>query len=142
MKRKLIRCAAILIGAVLGWSAAGLLPVNVGPSVTYAEDTAQDHASHAESHDDHAAASHDSHGSHEAHHDDASAVAAKKLVPQSGDIDWYRYVVLAAAGLFIAAIVIGIPAMKLKAPEPAEPDDHDHGHDDHAHDQAHGHAHH
>src|SRR5690606_4143080 len=66
MKRKLIRCAAILLGAALGWSAAGMLPINV----TYAEDAAHDHAE--TSHDDH-----DAHaGGHDGHHDDPSADAA------------------------------------------------------------------
>jgi hypothetical protein len=73
---------------------------------------------------------------------------ALPLVPKPHDMTWFRAVVWSAAGLFVAAIVLGIPALKLKGEEPPEPvaghdDDHS-GHESHPahHDSLATHAHH
>ncbi|MCE9590898.1 MAG: hypothetical protein K8S99_10275 [Planctomycetes bacterium] len=71
---------------------------------------------------------------------DSGAHAASQLVPELRDIPFLQPVLIAVAGLFIAAIVLGIPALKLKSPEPPDPAASDHGHDDHAAHDAHGHA--
>lgn len=58
------------------------------------------------------------------------------LAPSDATGSWYPMVIAIAVGLFVAAIVIGRPAMKLKGEEPAEDDHHDdHGHDDHGDDK-------
>lgn len=60
------------------------------------------------------------------------------IAPSDATGSWYPMVIAIAVGLFVAAIVIGRPAMKLKGEEPAEDDHHDdHGHDDHG--DGHGH---
>jgi hypothetical protein len=58
-----------------------------------------------------------------------------KLVPRHEDVTWVPYVVISAAGLFVAAIVLGIPAERIRGPLPPDPaDTHAHdAHDDHAH---------
>lgn len=54
------------------------------------------------------------------------------FAPSNATASWYPMVLAIAVGLFVAAIVIGRPAMKLKGEEPAEDDHHDdHGHDGH-----------
>lgn len=105
IRRITVRLTAIAAGLALGWYAAGLA---FPPSVIAA--------------DPHAAAG--SHG--EAHHDaDAAIASATHLVPtgvegHAAAPTWYRGVVGGAAALFVAAVVLGVPAAKLKTP-PALP---------------------
>ncbi len=84
---------------------------------------------------------------HEGGHSEAGALAAKQIVPEPEQIQWFPRVLWTAAALFVAAIVLGIPALKIRGPLPPDPaDSHDahavHGdhHADH-HDDAHSHAH-
>lgn len=68
------------------------------------------------------------------HSEDTHVDAA--FAPSDATGSWYPMVIAIAVGLFVAAIVIGRPAMKLKGEEPAEDD---HGHDDHGdHGDSHG----
>jgi hypothetical protein len=116
----------------------GIHDHNVEPSPA-AEPPAPHDPSHLEiqtetHHDAHGdlAAERDSHASHDTHasHDPNPA---DHLVPQPQDITWYRPVIWAVAGLFIAAVLIGIPALIMKSPEPQDlppTDDHDSTHAD------------
>lgn len=122
MRRILFKTFAVVLGLALGWYVAGSM---TGPS--FAGDAATGHGETS-----HVAAGHDPHSGS---HDDASLAAAQMLVPRPGDADWYSTVLKIAAGLFIAAVVLGIPAMKLKGPEPAEQPA---GDDHHSHDAGHG----
>lgn len=138
-----------MIGLTLGWLAAGLAPSlkpalgqEAAPATEQAgaqsqevqatEPAGETHAAPAADHD-HAAAEHGEHSEHE----EAGFNAARELIPSdpAHDIAWYRPVLMAAVGLFAAAIVLGIPALKLRGPLPPDPAD---THDDHAHDDAHG----
>lgn len=70
-------------------------------------------------------------------HSEAGAVAAKQIVPEPEQIQWFPRVLWIAAALFVAAVVLGIPALKIRGPLPPDPaDSHDahsaHG-DHHAH---------
>lgn len=134
MKRLTCRAAGAIVGIALGWYVAGVVftgqpSVAPGLGANYAHASDADHDSHGE----HAPAAEDSHGTHDVHdehgdHDqhgadaghDAALTAAGQLVPQSQDIPWFRPVLYVAAGLFVAAIVLGIPALKLRGPEPAD----------------------
>lgn len=57
---------------------------------------------------------------------------AEALTPSDASSAWYPAVIVAVIAIFVAAIVIGRPAMQMKGDEPVEEDDH--GHDDHGHD--------
>lgn len=128
MKRMTRRSLAILLGLTLGWYAAGLMP---GTSVTMAADGGT--------------STHKSDEHHDHDHDADHAPAATMLSVGPSQSPWLSSVLTAAAGLFAAAIVLGIPAMKLRGPEPVEPADHaddhhhDHGHDGHGAHGGHGH---
>ena len=132
MKRLCRRSISILIGLVLGWMVAGMM---MGESVSLAEEghhvehAADSDADTGHGHDDHA----DHHESaHDGHENDLAAQAAASLVPKETDIAWYGTVLVLAGGLFLAAILLGYPVMKLSGPEPPDPAA-DHGHDDHGH---------
>lgn len=108
------RAAGILIGLVLGWYIAGMV---IQPGVIMADDT--NHAATASSH---AEPDHSATGSGDGHGHDPALDAAKLLVPgSSGDIFWYGSVLTVAAGLFIAAVVLGAPTLKMRGPEPPDP---------------------
>ncbi len=128
------RSLGILAGLTLGWYAAGLTP-GLNPSMAQ-HDT---HHDAAPTHDDHAGHDHDAHQPAPAHADtthDANhhepIESASLLVPGPGQVDWYRPVLGIIAGLFVAAIVLGIPALKLRGPEPPDPATAP-AHDSHAH---------
>lgn len=118
MNRNIRRVVTVIIGLGLGWYVAGVAPLFDNSFA------GGDQNHHQESGQGASDVSHD--GGHE---DDAGLLAARQLVPKPEDITWYPAVLIIAAGLWIAALVFGIPASKLRVPEPAEPDDH--SHDDH-----------
>ena len=141
MKRLTRRAAAVIVGLVLGWYVAGIIPVGQSPVVpapgaNYALASSADDAHH-DPHDDHGHAADDSlniddtpgaqHGAHDEHGvdavHDAALAAAGQLVPRPEDITWYRSVLCVAGGLFVAAVVLGIPALKMRGPEPTDPPD-------------------
>jgi len=100
------RIMIVVVGLLLGWWAAGV--VDFTPQV----DAATEEAPHQ---DVHAA---------EAAHQDANQQAADALVPRDDDSQkaapsWYRLVVYAAAGLFVAAILIGVPIVRRQASDAA-----------------------
>ena len=161
MKRIVRRSLAIAVGLALGWLAAGVA-MNTGVSATMASDEVP--ASEAKSepasteapaapHVDapvgdkpHAAsvehpAGAPAHpgeghgGGHEGH--DPAVAAMQGLRPSPDQISWYPNVLLAIAGLFLAAATIGMISLKIRGPLPPDPAD---THDDHAHDD-HGHGH-
>lgn len=105
-----------MFGLCLGWYFAGLAL----PTATLAYD----------GHGHVAAAGHGG-----GHGDNAAIHAAEALRPTPDQVRWYPAVVKTAVGLFVAAVILGIPAMKLRGPEPAEPPEHadSAGHDDHGH---------
>ena len=109
MRRLPRRLVGIVLGLCLGWYAAGV----IGPGGTgLASDTET-----AASADGHASSDHSS-----THHEDNPAAA---LLPRADSIRWLRPVLYAALGLFVAAVVLGIPALMLKGPDAPEPDPHD-----------------
>lgn len=133
MKRFTRRAAAVVVGIVLGWYVAGVVSVGEspvaapGPGASYAQ--ASDTPPH-DAHGDHADTADEGYGTPDAHgaHDtdaehDAALAAAGQLVPGPQDIPWFRPMLYVAAGLFVAAIVLGIPALKLRGPEVPDPAD-------------------
>ncbi len=101
-----VRLTAIAAGLALGWHAAGL----AFPPGAVAADTYAPASSHGETH----------------HDADAAVASATQLVPTGADghaaaPTWYRGVVGGAAGLFVAAVVLGVPAAKLKTSPPPQP---------------------
>lgn len=178
MKRIVRRSLAIVVGLALGWIAAGVA-MNSGVSATLASDEApaeakpvpaseepavvphsdapageKPHAVKAQEHPAgpvaHPSDNHENHNAHAEGHDPA-IVAMQSLKPTPDQIFWYPNVLLAIAGLFLAAVTIGMISLKIRGPLPPDPadthddhthDDHGHGHDAHGHDKdAHGHAH-
>ncbi len=106
---------AVLMALGLGWYAAGFMPMG---TASFAGE--QQGGAH-----------HDEAASHPGEHD--AGKAAEQLVPTRSDIPWLRPVMTGVVVLFAAAVVLGIPAMALKGPEPPEPAEHDeHGaHEEH-----------
>ena len=110
---------------------AGIVPVGqpsgvsgLGANYAHASDAAHD------SHDDHgdpAQESHSTDDAHDAHSADAehdvALAAAGQLVPQPEDIPWFGPMLYVVVGLFVAAVVLGIPALKMRGPEPVDPAD-------------------
>jgi len=157
MNRFTRRLLPVIAGLGLGWYVAGVTP---GLEVTLAQYEPQDthslsgdHGHDQDTHDRHNGdsdyaeaprdtghdmAGHgeritdgDSHGGgHDAPHE---VVSAKLLVPQSGQVPWYRMVIGLAVGLFVAAVVLGVPALKLRGPEPPDPAAAPHSGDSHGH---------
>jgi len=131
MKRKALRLMGILFGAWLGLYVGGLWGNNVIVAESGQDHHGHDHSADSSDHDGH------DHGDHSGPH------AADLLKPGENDAPWYSSVLVIAGGLFVAAVLLGIPAMKLKGPEPPDPADDHHGHDDHGHgdhdDHGHGH---
>lgn len=151
MTRFLRKTLAVLLGLTLGWIAAGYLPDSLGLSgrQSFADEVNHQHHDHSapsphhENTDGTTVGTHSEHHastSHDDHHDlDEGQIAASKLKPQEGvDSAWYRKVLWAIAALWVAALLLGYPAWKLRGPDlPEAP----HTHDDHAHHAAHD-AHH
>ena len=106
MKRMSRRLIAVMLGLALGWYSAALLRVET--------------ASFASG--EHAGAAADAHGTAADHGADGAGHAAEALVPQGDRIPWLGAVRNGVIALFVAAVVIGIPVMKLKGPEPPDPD--------------------
>ena len=145
MNRFIRRVATVTVGLVLGWYVAGVILAGQWPAIPGAELGANyAHASDAEAghdpHDEHGHATEDNHHTGSGHNghddehgtdaahggghdDDAALAAAGQLVPGPGDIPWFRPVLYVAGGLFVAAVVLGIPALKLRGPEPPDPAD-------------------
>jgi len=116
MNRLSRRVAGAAIGLMLGWWLAGMWgELNTAmPTLAAEEGHTQPHDA-ADAHA-HGSTAHDTdHGDGHAH----EAYADPNYVPGEGQTDWYPPVLWAAGGLFIAAIIIGVPMSKLRAPEPA-----------------------
>ncbi len=108
-----------MLGLCLGWMVAGLAypPGNVSLAASAAAET-------------------DGHGHAEAVDHDEGLKAASGLVPRDAQGHaatpaWFGTVVKLIVGLFVAAIVIGVPALRAKGGDPAGLAT--------AHDQAHAH---
>lgn len=69
-------------------------------------------------------------GDHAAAEGEHHATAADNLVVEHGEAPFYHNVLFAATGLFLAAIVLGAPAEKMRGPLPPDPAE---AHDDHHH---------
>ncbi|MCC6579354.1 MAG: hypothetical protein IT440_02870 [Phycisphaeraceae bacterium] len=128
MNKWLRRTLGMGLGLVLGWQVAGMATGTgswsrpLSQPVAMAE-TEQHHEAGTK-----AEASHATHESGEAGHH-----AVAMLVPAADDIRWYPCVLTAAAALFAAAVVLGVPAMALKGPEKAESQPHGHDGGGHHH---------
>jgi len=118
------RVLGVTIGLALGWSAAGYWS-----STTLAQEPDPHHQDHhwvdVTSEGVHDPIPHPAThtGEHDAHSQelDQGQQAAAQLVPHPGQVDWYPSVLMALGGLFAAAVVLGVPALKLAAPDKAEP---------------------
>ncbi len=139
MKRVIRRTLGIIVGLMLGWWFAGVAMQTSDPwlGVSYGagvgDETDPNKAIYEYSAGEHAQPHHDTgHGAgHKGDHHDQGVAAAELLMPGSLEqVCWYRPVVTTTGGLFIAAVVLGIPALALRGPEPPDPAD-AHGHDDH-----------
>lgn len=108
MRRFTRRAIVMTIGLVMGWSAAGFV------SQGLAGDTVSPSAAEGGSSD------HGGHGKSEA------ADAAAQLVPTVGQMRWFPAVRTGAVMLFVLAVLLGVPALLLKAPDPPDPAAHDH----------------
>lgn len=74
---------------------------------------------------------------HAAHPQDPGQIAAAALVPRDADGTartpwWYAWLAGGIAALFLLAVILGVPTLKLLGPPAPEPDDHAHA-DDHDH---------
>lgn len=136
MKRLARRTLSVVLGLALGWYIAGMVPgVSLAIDASHRSDASEHADHHGPAHGDgqvhHAASETDAvHGDHDGEdhgdHDPAFA-GAKQLVPHWDDIPWFGPMVWTVVGLFVAAVVLGYPALKLRGPEPSEPAD-DHAH--------------
>lgn len=121
MNRITRRTIAAAGGLCLGWFAAGYIPALTATHL-HAEDRPHHETEvtdHASATNDHAAPDTDHRATAAAHHADPGRDAANLLVPANEDVGWYRPMLFTIGGLFAAAVLIGVPMMKLKAPEPA-----------------------
>ena len=110
MRRITRRVIVVTVGTLLGWSAAGYVSQGMaGDTVSKDDTTAPAHAGH------------DEHGS-----DAAATAATAMLVPSIDQIDWFPAVRTGAVMLFVLAVLLGIPALVLKAPDPPDPAAQDH----------------
>ena len=93
------RSLAVVLGLALGWFVAGVAGNLFSAGTTLADDsTAQQ---------EHVATDEADHGG------PSEEMAVETLVPQGHDAAFMRPVVYAAGGLFVAAVVLGIPALSL-----------------------------
>jgi len=127
MERLTRRTVAVILGLSLGWWIAGLAPHFVpGVGMSFAGEAQSTSPSVHTVEDDHGDASGSGHSGGRAGH----------LVPREADTFWYKPVLIAVISLFVAAIVLGIPALRLRGPEPpesADPTDAAHDHDAQSH---------
>ncbi|MCC7146441.1 MAG: hypothetical protein IT443_08345 [Phycisphaeraceae bacterium] len=116
MRKKALRWSGVLVGLTLGWLAAGQVgwsnPLPAEHAGTPAVAPAA--AEHSE-----ASAPAQAGGEHAG--EDMGAAAADQLVPRDANgqpawPDWYRYVIGGIVGLFALAVLLGLPASKLKTP--------------------------
>ena len=117
MRRTLRRFWAITLGLALGWYAAGLLPGDFdSPPQAIAAGSASSSGAAAD-------------GKSKA--PDPGEAAAAKLTPESlpQQAPFFSAVVFGTVGLFVAAVVLGVPALALKGEDPSDPAD-THGHDE------------
>ena len=98
MKRWHRRLLGVVVGLVLGWTAAGW--IDAGPR-GYAEGASGDHAEQT----------HDPGSSH--------GPTAGEQLARHAELAWLPYVLGATVGLFIAAAVFGPWAMRFAGPWPA-----------------------
>jgi len=115
MKRWIRKTLTIGLGLTLGWWAAGCLP-----NASHANEAAHEAG---EPHPTTAVTNHETPAG-ETHEADAGQIAAAQLVPQTSDTLWLKPVLGIAGGLFLAALVIGLPLAKLKRPASATHDAH------------------
>ena len=115
MIRNTRRTIAVIVALVVGWLAAGYWAHWLPGTATFAVDTAEQEQAEA---DDPGASDPSSEGGH----------AADALVPAPGDARFMRPVLIAAGALFLAAIVLGIPALVMRGPDPPDPAE---AHDEH-----------
>jgi hypothetical protein len=139
MKRMTRRMIGAVIGLSLGWYVYGVVdPILTGkPSFGH-----EDKAAHQAAPGSAPGSAPAEPGKHapaagERPAQEGEAHAAQHLVPADGDAPFMGAVVWGTVALFSAGIVLGIPALALRGPEPPDPaaqhDDHaGHGHDDHA----------
>ena len=133
MNRFTRRTVSAIAGVVLGWYVAGVVPTSGLPALaspSMAEDAHHAPAGHtpsgAEGHGLTASDTHNNAHNNDHGEADPALAAANLLVPQAEDIRWYKPVLIAIVGLFVAAVVLGIPALKLRGPEPPDPASDDH----------------
>jgi hypothetical protein len=125
------RAAAVLVGLTLGWYAAGVaqpplagkaLASQPAPPPTVAPPAATPDAHAAVVQADHVALDHAATA-----HSDAGALAAGQLVPAALDAQghahaalpaWFNGTIALAGGLFLAALVIGLPIVLRAASTP------------------------
>lgn len=107
MRRMTRRVIGLAVGLVLGWSAAGYISQGLAGDMGLTSKSTV--AAHAAVHDDHG---------------DAAAHAAGMLVPAAAA--WFPAVCTGTVVLFVLAVLLGVPALALKAPEPPDPAAHDH----------------
>jgi len=108
MRRMTRRVIGLAVGLVLGWSAAGYISQGLAGDMDLTSKSTA--AAHGEVHDGHG---------------DVAAKAAGVLMPATAAA-WLLGVCTGAAVLFVLAVLLGIPALALKAPEPPDPAAHDH----------------
>lgn len=127
MERLTRRTVGVILGLSLGWWVAGLAPHIVpGVGMSFAGEAQSTSPSVHTVEDDHGDASGAGHSGGRAVH----------LVPRKADAFWYKPVLIAIISLFVAAIVLGIPALRLRGPElpePADSTDAAHDHDAQSH---------
>ena len=109
MRRFMRRVIVITIGLMLGWNAAGFVSQGLAGDTAASQDSGHG-----------AVEGHDEHGS------GAAAIAAAQLVPDPGQVGWFPAVRTGAVLFFVMAVLIGVPALLLKAPDPPDPAAHDH----------------
>ncbi len=137
MKRFTRMVIATAVGLFLGWYVAGIVPEmtvsraqdidhRVGDSSVQRHAQNPGHGSPVTAGGDHARPGNG--GANLDDHHDPAVEAAKLLVPGSEDMPWFGSVMAVVLGLFVAAVVLGVPVLKLRRdqspPEPVA----DHGH--------------
>ena len=115
MKRFTRRMLVVMAGLVLGWYTAALVPTGTASAsggaigADAAGRTIQDEAGHSSSEG----------------HSDEGLTATEALRPSRCEIAWLRPVMIGIGTLFAGAVVLGIPAMKVRGPDLPNPDAND-----------------